>query len=321
MISDGTQLKLVGRRIWVAGHRGMVGAAVVRRLSAYDVELLTVDRAELDLRDSASVHTWVANHRPEIVVLAAARVGGIRANDSYPVDFLFDNLAIQQAVIGAAARFGVAKLMVLGSSCIYPRQAPQPIAPSNLLTGPLEPTNQWYAVAKIAGIKLAEAFRHQHGLDFISAIPTSLYGPGDNFDSQGGHVIPGLIRKAHEAKRDGAPEITVWGTGTPLREFLHVDDLADALVMLLERYSAPEPINVGSGQEISILELADAVCRTVGFEGALCFDTSRPDGMPRKLIDSSVLATLGWRPRIDLKTGLDDLYRWFLMNVADQVHP
>ncbi|WP_299614132.1 GDP-L-fucose synthase [uncultured Tateyamaria sp.] len=320
MILDGTELNLLGRRIWVAGHRGMVGSAVVRRLSTCDVELLTVDRADLDLRDSSAVQTWVANHRPEIVVLAAARVGGIRANDAYPVDFLFDNLAIQQAVIGAAARYGVAKLMVLGSSCIYPRQAPQPIAPSDLLTGPFEPTNQWYGVAKIAGIKLAEAFRRQHGLDFISVIPTSLYGPGDNFDLQGGHVIPALIRKAHEAKRNDATEITVWGTGEPLREFLHVDDLADALVMLLERYSAPDPINVGSGEEISIRELAEAACRTVGFEGDIRFDTSRPDGMPRKLIDSSVLATLGWRRRIDLKTGLDDLYSWFLANVSDQVH-
>lgn len=320
MVLDGTELKLLGRRIWVAGHRGMVGSAVVRRLSACDVELLTLDRADLDLRDSSSVHAWVASNRPEIIVLAAARVGGIRANDTYPVDFLFDNLAIQQAVIGAAARYGVAKLMVLGSSCIYPRQAAQPIAPSDLLTGPFEPTNQWYAVAKIAGIKLAEAFRRQHGLDFISVIPTSLYGPGDNFDLQGGHVIPALIRKAHEAKRNNATEITVWGTGEPLREFLHVDDLADALVMLLERYSAPDPINVGSGEEISIRELAEAACRTVGFEGDIRFDTSRPDGMPRKLIDSSVLATLGWRRRIDLKTGLDDLYRWFLANVSDQVH-
>lgn len=310
--------RLTGRRVWVAGHRGMVGSAVARRLAACDVDLLTVDRTNLDLRDAGAVRAWMAVHRPDVVVLAAARVGGIHANDTYPADFLFDNLAIQQAVIGAAACGRVAKLMVLGSSCIYPRLAPQPIAPSQLLAGPLEPTNEWYAVAKIAGIKLAQAFRRQYGLDFISAIPTSLYGPGDNFDPESGHVIPGLMRKAHDAKRDDAPGITVWGSGAPLREFLHVEDLADALVMLLERYSASEPINVGSGLEISIRELAVSVCRTVGFEGALYFDTSRPDGTPRKLIDSNVLAALGWRPRIDLTTGLEGLYRSFLRQITDQ---
>lgn len=306
--------RLSGRRVWVAGHGGMVGSAVVRRLSGGDVELLAVDRADLDLRDAEAVRTWMADQRPEVIVLAAARVGGIRANDTRPADFLFDNLAIQQSVIGAAASCGVAKLMVLGSSCIYPRLAEQPIVASQLLAGPLEPTNEWYAIAKIAGIKLAQAFRRQHGLDFISAIPTSLYGPGDNFDAESGHVIPGLMRKAHEARRDGATGITVWGSGAPLREFMHVDDLADALVMLLERYSAPEPINVGSGLEISIRELAALVCRTVGFEGALHFDTSRPDGTPRKLIDSSELSALGWRPRIDLATGLAGLYKFFLQH-------
>ncbi len=306
--------RLSGRRVWVAGHGGMVGSAVVRRLSGRDVELLAVDRSDLDLRDAEAVRTWMADQRPEVIVLAAARVGGIRANDTRPADFLFDNLAIQQSVIGAAARCGVAKLMVLGSSCIYPRLAEQPIMASQLLSGPLEPTNEWYAIAKIAGIKLAQAFRRQHGLDFISAIPTSLYGPGDNFDAESGHVIPGLMRKAHEARRDGATGITVWGSGAPLREFMHVDDLADALVMLLERYSAPEPINVGSGLEISIRELAALVCRTVGFEGALHFDTSRPDGTPRKLIDSSELSALGWHPRIDLATGLAGLYKFFLQH-------
>jgi GDP-L-fucose synthase len=251
-------------------------------------------------------------------VLAAARVGGIQSNADYPADFLFDNLAIEQAVIGAAARHRVRKLLMLGASCIYPRHTPQPVDASQLLAGPLEPTSQWYAVAKIAGIKLAEAFRHQYGLDFISAIPASAYGPGDNFDVQEGHVIPALMRKAHDAVLAGKPEISVWGSGKPLREFLHVDDLADALLFLLERYSAPEPINVGSGTEIAISELAEAICASVGYRGALRFDPLYPDGAPRKLTDSTPLAALGWRPRIGLGEGLAGMYRWFLDNVASQ---
>ena len=307
---------LAGRRVWVAGHRGMVGSAVVRRLADEDIELLTVDRRTLDLRDAAAVDAWVVRHRPEVIVLAAAKVGGIRANARAPADFLFDNLAIQQAVIGAAARARVARLLMLGSSCIYPKHAPQPIEAAQLLAGPLEPTNQWYAVAKIAGIKLAEAFREQHGLDFISAIPASLYGPGDNFDLDGGHVIPALLRKAHEARQTEQSEIAVWGTGTPLREFLHVDDLADALVFLLEHYSAAAPINVGSGDEISIRQLAEAICATVGFDGRLRFDPSSPDGTPRKVTDSAPLNALGWRPRIGLAEGLAGAYRWYLDHVA-----
>ena len=310
-MTAGTAITLNGRRIWVAGHRGMVGAAVAQRLAACKAEILTVDRADLDLRNPALVNDWIGEYRPEIIILAAARVGGIHTNDTRPADFLFDNMAIQQSVIGGAARFRIEKLMVLGSSCIYPRNAPLPMVPSHLLSGPLEPTNEWYALAKITGIKLAEAFRRQHGLDFISIIPTSLYGRGDNFDLDTGHVIPALMRRAHDAKLEGAAALTVWGSGKPLREFLHVEDLADALVLLLERYSAPEPINIGSGAEISIGDLARAVCKAVGYAGALRFDTSRPDGAARKLIDSSALARFGWRPRIGLTAGLEDLYRWF----------
>ncbi len=308
-----TGFDLAGARIFVAGHKGMVGSAVVRRLASEPVaEILTATREELDLRDQRRVSDWLERHHPDAIILAAARVGGIHANAIRPADFLSDNLAIQSNVIDTAARLGVRKLLFLGSSCIYPRMAPQPITEDALLTGPLEPTNQWYAIAKIAGLKLCEAWRQQHGHDFISAMPTNLYGPGDNYDLETSHVIPALIAKAHAAREGGADEMIVWGTGTPLREFLHVDDLADALVFLLQHYSQPETINVGSGDEWSISDVAGLVADVVGFEGRLRFDASRPDGTPRKLMDSSRIRALGWAPRISLRDGLATAYASFL---------
>ena len=300
---------LAGRRVWVAGGHGMVGSAVVRRLAKEDVEILNPARGSLDLTRQADVEAWVTAHRPEVVVVAAARVGGIAANSARPVDFLRDNLLIETNVIGAAASVGTAKLLFLGSSCIYPKFAPEPIAESALLTGPLEPTNQWYAIAKIAGLKLAEAYREQHGMDFISAMPTNLYGPGDNYDLESSHVIPALLRKAVAARDAGDTAMTVWGSGTPRREFLHVDDLADALVYVLKQYSAAEHINIGSGSDVTIAELAQTVAEVVGFTGGLEFDVSRPDGTPRKLMDSARLSALGWQPKIGLREGLADAYR------------
>ncbi|TPE63651.1 GDP-L-fucose synthase [Sandaracinobacter neustonicus] len=290
----------------------MVGSAVVRRLGSEPVEtILTATRAELDLRRQSDVESWLSENKPDVVVLAAAKVGGILANDRFPADFLYDNLAIQNSIIKASADRGVRKLLFLGSSCIYPRLAQQPISEDALLTGPLEPTNQWYAVAKIAGIMLCDALRKQHGLDFISAMPTNLYGPGDNYDAEASHVIPALIRKTIIARDGGADTITVWGTGNPRREFLHADDLADALVFLLRNFSEAGPINVGSGTDISIAELAQMIADTVGFGGKLVFDTSKPDGTPRKLMDGSRLARLGWKANISLRDGLartiDDL--------------
>jgi GDP-L-fucose synthase len=302
---------LSGKRIWVAGHRGMVGAALVRRLAREGHHILTADRASLDLTRQADVEAWVAHHRPDVAIIAAARVGGIAANAARPVDFLEDNLLIQTNIIKACAALPIQKLLFLGSSCIYPRLAPQPIPEDALLTGPLEPTNQCYAIAKIAGIMLAQAYRQQHGLDFISAMPTNLYGPGDNYDLESSHVIPALLRKAVTARDTGAPQMTVWGTGTPRREFMHVDDLADALVFLLEHYSDAPHINIGTGQDITIADVATLICETVGFKGELVFDTSRPDGTPRKLMDSSRLLSLGWTPRISLREGLKDAYKAF----------
>lgn len=303
---------LRGKRVWVAGHAGMVGAALVRRLAAEDCEVLVAGRRELDLRDGAQVQAWTEKNRPHAVIIAAAKVGGILANDSYPADFLYDNLMIEANIIHAAFRASVEKLLFLGSSCIYPRMAPQPIPEEALLTGPLEKTNEWYAIAKIAGIKLCQAYRLQHGRDFISAMPTNLYGPGDNFDLQSSHVIPALIHKAHRAKIAGDKVLGIWGSGTPRREFLHVDDCADALVHLFKFYSDCGHVNVGFGKDISIGELALKVMHAVGFEGGLERDTGKPDGTPQKLMDSGKLRALGWAPRIALDEGLADAYGWFL---------
>lgn len=303
---------LEGRRVWVAGHKGMVGSAVVRRLGNEPVDVVVADRREVDLLDQGAVRTWMQSNRPDVVVIAAAKVGGIAANDSYPADFLSQNISIQSNIIDTAARLGVSKLLFLGSSCIYPRMAAQPIVEEALLSGPLEPTNQWYAIAKIAGLKQCEAWRRQEGHDFISAMPTNLYGPGDNFDLASSHVLPALIRKAHEAKISGANEMVVWGTGTPRREFMHVDDLADGLVHLLKHYSSDIHINVGTGTDVTIAEAAETVASVVGFEGRLVFDSSKPDGTPRKLMDGSRMANLGWKARIDLRSGLADAYRAFL---------
>jgi GDP-L-fucose synthase len=303
---------LDGKRVWVAGHRGMVGAALVRRLKREACEIVTVDRARLDLRRQADVEAWVDDARPQAVFLAAARVGGILANDSFPAEFLHDNLAIETNIIEAARRRGVEKLLFLGSSCIYPKAAAQPIDEEALLTGPLEPTNQWYAIAKIAGLKLAQAYRRQYGCDFISAMPTNLYGPNDNFDLASSHVLPALMRKAHDARLRGDASMTIWGSGEPRREFMHVDDCADALVFLMRHYSGDGHINVGVGEDITIRALADQVCEVVGFRGRIVRDQTKPDGAPRKLMSSARLHALGWRASISLAAGLAQTYRWFL---------
>jgi len=297
---------LAGKRVWVAGHRGMVGAALLRRLSREPVEVLTAGRSELDLTRQSAVEQWMDHARPDVIILAAAKVGGIAANAARPVDFLYENLMIEANILRAAADTGVGKLLFLGSSCIYPKLAPQPIREDSLLTGPLEASNQWYAVAKIAGIKLAQAYREQNGLDFISAMPTNLYGPGDNYDLESSHVIPALLRKAVAAREAGSAAMTVWGTGTPRREFMHVDDLADALVFILRHYSESEHINIGTGSDVTIADLAATVAQVAGFEGEIHFDTTRPDGTPRKLMDGSRLTALGWQPTIELPAGLSD---------------
>jgi GDP-L-fucose synthase len=307
---------LSGRRVFVAGHRGMVGSAIVRRLGAEGCDILTADRAIVDLRRQAEAEDWLAAHRPDAVFVAAAKVGGIYANDTQPADFLYDNLAIATNVIAASHRVGVRKLLFLGSSCIYPRLAPQPMAEDSLLTGPLEPTNQWYAIAKIAGLMMCAAFRRQHGSDFISAMPTNLYGPGDNYDPETSHVVAALIRKAHTAKASGAKSIELWGTGRARREFLFVDDLADALVFLMQRYSAESHVNVGTGTDVTIAELARLVAEVVGWQGGLRYDRTRPDGTPQKLLDVERLAALGWRARTPLREGLARAYDWFRRNVA-----
>jgi len=307
---------LDGRRIFVAGHAGMVGSAVVRRLSSVSCEILTVSRSEVDLKDQARTRSWMLSQRPDVVILAAARVGGILANSSFPVEFLYDNLMIEANVIEAAHRAGVRKLLFLGSSCIYPKLAPQPMDEDALLTGPLEATNQWYAIAKIAGIKLCQAYRQQHGNDFISAMPTNLYGYGDNFDVSSGHVLPALICKAHDAKMAGARELVIWGTGKPMREFLHVDDCAEACVALLEHYSGDGHINIGFGSDISIRALAEMVCDVVGFTGPIVHDTSKPDGTPRKLVKSDRIRALGWAPKIGLREGIAMTYDAYCRNPA-----
>jgi GDP-L-fucose synthase len=313
---------LAGKRVWVAGHRGMVGSALVRRLASEDCEILIADRNEVDLKDQASVRAWMAANHPQAILLAAAKVGGILANDNYPADFLYDNLMIEANVIEAAHVAGVEKLLFLGSSCIYPKFAPQPISEEALLTGPLEPTNQWYAVAKIAGIMLTRAYRSQHGRDFISAMPTNLYGPGDNFDLESSHVIPALIRKADTARREAADSLTIWGTGTPRREFLHVDDCADACVHLMKHYSGDTHVNVGSGEDVTILELAELVCEVAGFSGNIVLDESKPDGTPRKLMSAERIRALGWAPKIGLRDGLAQTCNWFReQHVAERRPP
>lgn len=300
-------------KVYVAGHRGLVGSAILRRLEKEGFEnLLARTREDLDLTDPRAVDVFFAAERPEYVFLAAAKVGGILANATYPADFLRENLAIELNVIDAAYRHGVEKLLFLGSSCIYPKFAPQPMKEEYLLTGELEPTNEPYAIAKIAGIELCQSYRRQHDADFISVMPTNLYGPGDNFDLETSHVLPALIRKFHEAREQNEPEVEVWGTGLPRREFLHVDDLADACLFLMESYSDGRPINVGVGEDLSIAELASLVSEVVGYEGAISYDTSKPDGTPRKLLDVSRLTALGWRPKMPLREGLEQTYRWFI---------
>jgi GDP-L-fucose synthase len=308
----GSPYSLAGKRVWVAGHRGMVGSAIARRLAAEHCEVLTAGRDTVDLKRQAAVEDWMAKARPEAIFLAAARVGGILANDTYPADFLYDNLMIEANIIESAHRNGVEKLVFLGSSCIYPKLAPQPITEDALLTGPLESTNEWYAVAKIAGIKLCQAYRRQHGCDYISAMPTNLYGPGDNFDLKSSHVMPALIRKAHEAKLRGDKEIVMWGTGEPRREFLHVDDCAEACVHLMQVYSDDGHVNVGSGDDITILELTRLVCEIVGFKGEITRDLSKPDGTPRKLMSNQKIRGLGWQPKIALAEGIRGAYQAFL---------
>ncbi len=303
---------LSGKRVWVAGHCGMVGGAVARRLATEGCEVLTAGRAVVDLVDQAAVKAWMATTKPDAIVLAAAKVGGIKANNDFPVDFLYENLMIEANIVQAAHAAGVGRLLFLGSSCIYPKFAPQPIPEDALLTGPLEPTNEWYAIAKIAGIKLCQAYRKQYGRDWISAMPTNLYGPGDNYDLTSSHVLPALLRKFHEAKLSGAKEVVVWGSGTSLREFLHCDDLADALVFLLREYSGYEHVNVGSGVEVTIRDLAGTIARVVGYEAELAFDATKPDGTPRKLMDSSRLHDMGWNNARDLESGIRDAYAHFL---------
>jgi GDP-L-fucose synthase len=307
-----TPFELKGKTVFVAGHRGMVGSALVRRLAQEDIELQTVARSEVDLRDQAAVFEWFAGKRPQVVFLAAAKVGGIVANDTLRGEFLYDNLAIAANVIQAAHVNGAEKLMFLGSTCIYPRLAPQPLREDSVLTGPLESTNEPYAIAKIAGIKLAEAYRSQYGSDFISVMPTNLYGPGDNYHPEYSHVVAALIRRFHEAKLSGASDVVVWGTGTPLREFLYVDDLADACVYLMKNYSSDQLVNIGTGEDITIAEFARVVAAVVGYAGEIRFDPSRPDGTPRKWLDVSRLSALGWHAHTELNDGIKLAYQAYL---------
>jgi len=307
---------LKGKRVWVAGHRGMVGAALVRRLARQDCEVITAGREVMDLLRQQEVEDWMADARPNAVFVAAAKVGGILANDSFPADFIYNNLMIEANIIHAAHLNGVEKLLLLGSSCIYPKLAPQPMSEDALLTGPLEPTNEWYAVAKIAGIKLCQAHRKQYGCDFISAMPTNLYGPGDNFDLLSSHVAPALMVKTHNAKLAGEKNVEIWGTGTPKREFLHVDDLADGLVFLMRNYSDHDHINIGSGDEVTIRELAETIAEVVGYEGGYVYNADKPDGTPRKLMDNTRIHNLGWRAPTALRKGMASTYAWYLENVA-----
>jgi GDP-L-fucose synthase len=309
---------LRNKRVWVAGHRGLVGSAVVRRLEREGCEIVTAPRDTVDLRRPEQLERWMRDVRPQAVFLAAARVGGIYANDTRPAEFIYDNLMIQSNVVEASRRAEVEKLLLMGSSCIYPRLAPQPIPEGALLTGPLEPTNQWYAIAKIAGIKLGQAYRRQYGCDFISVMPTNLYGPGDNFDLMQSHVVPALMVKAHEAKIARAPAIDVWGTGAVRREFLYVDDAADGMVFLMQHYSDEGIVNLGTGRDVPIIDLVGMVCRAVGYQGGIRFDTSRPDGTPRKVVDVSRINQLGWSARTPLAQGLAETYRWYLERAASE---
>lgn len=314
-VSD--QFDLRDARIWVAGHKGMVGSAIVRRLAAEGAGVLTATREEADLTNQASTDRWVKENKPDLVFLAAAKVGGIVANNTAPVEFLYENMMIEMNIIRSSFEHGVRKLVFLGSSCIYPRLAPQPIPEEALLTGPLEPTNEWYAIAKIAGLKLCAAYHRQYGADFVSAMPTNLYGPNDNFDLEKSHVIAALMRKIHEARRDGRDEVVVWGTGTPRREFLHVDDCADACVFIARNYSDEPHVNVGTGEDLSIAELAELLREVIGWKGQFVYDTSRPDGTPRKVMDVSRLTALGWSPKIELREGLAQAYSWYGSNAAE----
>jgi GDP-L-fucose synthase len=312
------QYSLRGKRIWVAGHQGMVGGAILRQLARIDCEVATIDRGQVDLTRQAETEDWMMDTRPQAVFVAAARVGGIHANESHPVDFLYENLMIEANIVHAAYDAGVEKLMLLGSSCVYPREAPQPIPESALLTSRLEPTNEWYAVAKIAGIKLCQAYQRQHGASFISVMPTNLYGPGDNFHLENGHVPAALLRRFHEAKLAGAPEVRVWGTGRPRREFMYVDDAAEACLFVMEHYSGEMQVNIGVGKDISIGEFAERIRELVDYRGRIVFDTSRPDGTPRKVMDISTLRGLGWSAPTPLEVGLRRYYDWFLAH-ADAV--
>lgn len=312
-----SQFDISGKRVFVAGHRGLVGKAVAERLAREGAEVVTAPRSEIDLRDQAATKAFLKETAPDSVIVAAAVVGGILANSSYPVDFLNDNLLIESNLISGSHEAGIDRLLFLGSSCIYPREAPQPMREDALLTGPLEPTNQWYAIAKIAGIMLCRAYRAQYGRSYIAAMPTNLYGPGDNFDLNASHVIPALMRKIDTATRQGSPTVEIWGTGTPLREFMHVEDLADALVFLLKTYDEDEHINVGSGQEVTIAELANLLADVIGYQGTLRFDSSKPDGPPRKALDRTRLAALGWEPSYDLRTGLRHTYDWYRAEFGD----
>lgn len=313
-MTDPYRFPLAGKRVWVSGHKGLIGSALLRRLQSENCEILTVDRQTLDLTRQQPVENWVARERPDVIFLAAGRVGGILPNSLHPGGFLYDNAALVTNIIEAARRANVARLIFLGSSCIYPRHAPQPIPEEALLSGPLEPTNEAYAIAKIVGMKMVESYRREYGCDFISAMPTNLYGPNDNFDLANSHVLPALIRKAHEARIRGDGSLVVWGSGTPRREFLHADDCADALVFLAQNYSEALHVNVGTGEDISILELTRLVADVVGFEGDIRNDLTKPDGMPRKLLSVARLNGLGWRPRISLREGLQSTYRWLLDN-------
>lgn len=308
--------ELAGKRVWVAGHRGMVGSAVMRRLQPEGCELLTVTRGEVDFRRQADVEKWMAKTSPEVVIVAAAKVGGIFANDTRPAEFLYDNLVIETNIVESSRQLGVKKLLFLGSSCIYPRDASQPMREDALLTGPLEATNQWYAIAKIAGIMLCQSYRRQYGCDFISAMPTNLYGPGDNYDLNLSHVVPALLVKADAAKRSSLSEVIVWGSGKPRREFMYVDDVADALVFLLQHYSGDAHVNIGVGYDVTIRELAETIMKVVGVTAQIKFDPTKPDGTPRKLMDSSRLLAMGWSPKTGLEAGLRQAYNWFVDHVS-----